>query len=96
MDDPVDEALELMLDGNAAAGILYEIFGEEMTASPTECEHCGKEGELGSLLAFVSAPGYVLRCPACEQVILRVVQTTDYVYLDARGAVSLRLARQAA
>jgi len=96
MDDPLDEARELMLDGNSVAGILYEIFGAEMTASPTECEHCGKEGELGSLLAFVSAPGYVLRCPACEQVILRVVQTADYVYLDARGAVSLRVERPAA
>jgi hypothetical protein len=34
-----------------------------------------------------------LRCPACEQVILRIVQTPQAIYLDARGAVYLRLAR---
>jgi len=96
MDEPLDGAHELMLDGNAAAGILYEIFGQEMTAGPIECGGCGREGELGSLLAFAPAPGFVLRCPACEQVILRIVQTPDHVYLDARGAVYLRFVRQAA
>ena len=83
----------LMLDGNAAGGLLQEIFAEEMTASPTECANCGREGELGALLAFTQAPGVVLRCPACLQVVLRIVQTPDAIYLDARGAVYLRLAR---
>lgn len=83
----------LMLDGNVAAGVLYEIFAAEMTASPTQCANCGKEGEMGTLLAFVQAPGTVLRCPACEQVVLRIVETPDAIYLDARGAVYIRLAR---
>lgn len=96
MEQPLDPIREHMLDGNAAAGILQEIFGAEMTASPTECEHCGQEGELGALLAFAPATGLVLRCPSCEGVILRVVQTSDYVYLDARGAVYLKIARHTA
>src|SRR5437667_12649156 len=83
---------ELMLDGNAVAGLLQEIFGVEMTASPTECANCGREGELATLLAFTQAPGIVLRCPACEAVMLRIVQTKDAIYLDARGVVYLRLA----
>ncbi|RPI94345.1 MAG: hypothetical protein EHM40_06950 [Chloroflexi bacterium] len=82
-----------MLDANATAGVLYEIFGVEMTASPTECAHCGKEGKLGALLAFVQGPGIVLRCSACEHVVLRIVQTPEATYLDARGVVYLRLAR---
>jgi hypothetical protein len=85
---------ELLLDGNAAAGLLQEIFAEEMTASPAECAHCGRVGELGTLLAFTQGPGVVLRCPACENVILRVVQTPDATFLDARGAVYLRLGRR--
>jgi hypothetical protein len=89
----IDRNHELMLDANAAAGVLYEIFGVEMTASPTECAHCGREGELGALLAFVQGPGIVLRCSACENVVLRIVQTPEAIYLDARGAVYLRLAR---
>jgi hypothetical protein len=83
----------LMLDGNAAAGILHEIFGAEMTTVPGECAHCGNVAEMGRLLAFTQAPGLVLRCPACENVVLRIVQTPDSIYLDLRGATYLRLAR---
>ncbi len=84
---------ELMLDANAAAGLLQEIFGTDMTAAPTECANCGQEGEIGTLLAFTQAPGVVLRCPSCENVVVRIVQTPDAFYIDARGAVYLRLAR---
>jgi len=94
MEDGLDAVRANMLDGNSAAGVLEDIFGEEMTASPTECDHCGREGELGSLLTFAQAPGLVLRCPACSEVMLRVVQTPDHTYLDVRGAVYLRLARR--
>ncbi|MFN2131129.1 MAG: DUF6510 family protein [Anaerolineae bacterium] len=84
----------LMLDGNAAAGILQEIFALEVTASSTECEHCGHEGQVGTLLAFVQSPGFVLRCPACEHIVMRIVETPDAIYLDARGAAYLRLERR--
>ena len=89
----IDITGELMLDGNPAAGVLQEIFALEMTSSPTECANCGREGELGSLMAFTQSPGIVLRCPACEQVLIRIVRTPDATYLDARGAVYLRLQR---
>ena len=84
---------ELMLDANAVAGLFQEIFGVEMTASPTECAHCGNAAEVGTLLAFTQAPGVVLRCSTCENVMLRIVRTPDALFLDARGAVYLRLAR---
>jgi hypothetical protein len=93
MEETGDINRELMLDANATAGVLYEIFGVEMTASPTECAHCGNEGEIGALLAFTQGPGIVLRCSTCENVVLRIVRTPEAVYLDARGAVFLRLAR---
>jgi hypothetical protein len=93
MEERTDINRELMLDANATAGILYEIFGVEMTASPTECANCGNEGEVGELLAFTQGPGIVLRCSTCENAVLRIVQTTEAIYLDARGAVYLRLAR---
>jgi hypothetical protein len=93
MDKMTDLNRELMLDANATAGLLYEIFGVEMTASPTECDSCGNEGEVGELLAFTQGPGIVLRCSTCESIVLRIVQTPEAVYLDARGAVYLRLAR---
>lgn len=85
--------LELTLDANSTAGLLHEIFGVEMTAAPTECANCGNEAEIGTLLAFTHGPGYILRCSACENIVLRIVETPQAVYLDARGAVYLRLAR---
>ncbi len=85
---------ELMLDGNAAGGLLQEIFAEEMTACPTECAFCGQRGEMGRLLAFTQGPGVVLRCPTCGNVMVRIAMTPEAIYLDARGAVYLRMERR--
>jgi len=82
-----------MLDGNAAAGILNEIFALEMTSNSFECANCGLENEMGTLLAFTQGPGMILRCPGCENVILRIVQLPEAIYLDLRGAAYLRLER---
>jgi hypothetical protein len=90
-EETIDLNRALMLDGNALAGLLQEMFGLEMTANPAECANCGNVSELGGLLAFTHAPGAVLRCPACEEVMLRIVQTPNGVYLDARGAAYMRL-----
>jgi hypothetical protein len=92
-DAPNDRNRELMLDGNAVAGLLRDVFSQEMTPTPTECAACGKASELGALLAFRQAPGVVLRCPACESVVLRMATTPRAIYLDARGAVYLRVTR---
>lgn len=87
---------ELMLDGNAIGGVLIEVFGSEMTTTPSECAHCGHVAEMGALLAFTQAPGTVLRCPTCENIILRIVETPQAIYLDARGATYLRIERRKA
>ncbi len=90
---PVDENMALMLDGNALAGILHEIFDVEMTTAPVECASCGREGEIGSLWAFMESPGLVLRCPTCQNIILRMVVAPGRIYLDARGAQFLCVPR---
>jgi Family of unknown function (DUF6510) len=84
---------QMMLDGNGVAGVLYDVFGVDVTAAPAECASCGREGEMGTLLAFTQSPGVVLRCPACEGIMLRIVVTPDAIYLDARGVAYLRLTR---
>ena len=93
--NPADVIRSTMLDGNAAAGILSDIFALEMTSSSIECANCGREGEMGTLLAFTQAPGVVLRCPACEHIILRIVESPSAIYLDLRGAVYVSLRRAA-
>jgi hypothetical protein len=82
----------LMVDGNAVAGTLQEIFGRDMTLAVARCAGCANEAAMGALMAFTHAPGIVLRCPACQAAIARIVETPSAIYLEARGATFLRLA----
>ncbi len=82
----VEGIQSLMLDGNALAGLLHELFYAEMTVAPVECATCGRHGEMGSLWAFVENPGYILRCPGCQNIIMRITVTPEQVFIDARGA----------
>ncbi len=88
---PADVNRALMLDGNAVAGLLEEVFSHDMTTSLAECASCGKQGQMGGVLAFTAGPGVVLRCPCCENVLMRIVRAPDAIYLDARGIVFLRI-----
>ncbi len=66
---------DLTLDGNAVAGVLVEIFGDDLTAAIGTCPDCGRRAELATCLAYTHAPGIVLRCSACDGVQLRMART---------------------
>jgi uncharacterized Zn finger protein len=76
---------DLVLDGNAVAGTLTEIYGDDMTTVLAECASCGRVDPIGGLIAYVHAPGIVLRCTACSTVIIRIVQTPKRTFVDVRG-----------
>jgi hypothetical protein len=89
-DYPTADALTL--DANAVAGLLMEIFGTEMTVAMSRCGHCGNRGQVGSLRAYTHAPGVVLRCSVCTEVVMRIMRRADGSYLvDARGAAYIRM-----
>lgn len=94
-DDKIDMNTALMVDGNAIAGQLEEIFGRDMTMAVAKCACCARDAQMGALMAFTRGPGVVLRCPACEGVIVRIVETTGEIYLDASGATYVRFERLA-
>jgi Family of unknown function (DUF6510) len=94
IDHSDDPGVEQMLDGNALAGTLEALFGDDMTATPGRCAHCGTVNMVGAMRAYTRGPGSVLRCPACDEVVLRVVETTEATYIDARGAAYLRFERR--
>ena len=73
------------LDGNVAGGVLGEVFVAELTTAVVRCDACGSTGSLGGLYAYVGGPGTVLRCRACEGVLLRVVRDGDRCWIDLRG-----------
>jgi hypothetical protein len=92
--DVADMNTALMVDGNAVAGQLQQIFGRDMTMAVARCAGCANEAEMGALMAFTRGPGVVLRCPACQAAIARIVETPSATYLEARGAAFLRMAPQ--
>lgn len=65
---------DLMVDGNALAGVLGEVFVHEMTSARVACDGCGEVEPLGAEHAYTQAPGIVLRCRHCEAVMLIVTQ----------------------
>lgn len=76
---------DLVLDGNAVAGTLSEIYGDDMTTVLAECASCGQVDHVGGLVAYVHAPGIVLRCTSCSTVMLRIVQTPKGTRVDVRA-----------
>ncbi len=79
------------LDGNALGGMLYEIFGVEMTVATGVCASCGAHEQVARLEVYVKAPGAVARCPHCGNVVLRIVEGPGRVWLDFSGASSLEI-----
>jgi Family of unknown function (DUF6510) len=85
-----DDGSNLVLDGNAAAGLLQEIFALEITTAQVRCETCGSTGAIGSTRLYAAPMGAVLRCTHCDGVLLRAVHTCQGRWLELAGARCLR------
>jgi hypothetical protein len=83
---------ERKLDGNAIGGLLREVFAMEMTAARGTCAACGAVNEVGRVHVYVHAPGTVVRCPDCEQVLMRVVRGNGRYWVDMTGVRCLEFA----
>ena len=78
------------LDGNAAAGLLTEVFTPEATAAVVRCATCGSEGPVGGAAVFAHAPGLVIRCTSCEAVVMRFARIRGRLVADLRGVGMMR------
>jgi hypothetical protein len=83
---------EMRLDGNAAAGMLRELFVRDVTGAVATCRACGNVGPIGGLLEYGHQMGIVLRCPTCDGVVLRFVHASGAIRLDPSGIALLTLA----
>ena len=88
-------ASEETLDGNAAAGVLSEVFAVDVTAAIGQCAGCGQQSPLGATVAYLQAPGVVLRCRGCDHVLVRVVTSPDRQWVDISGLAVLEVTRTA-
>jgi hypothetical protein len=79
------------LDGNAAAGLLREIFAREMTVAIETCAGCGSSEPLGAVHVYMGGPGTVLRCPHCTMMLMCIVRVGDELHVDLGGVRSIEL-----
>jgi hypothetical protein len=82
---------ELMLDGNAIAGLLQEVFAVEMTTALGTCGGCGATEAVGAIHVYRGA-GIVLRCPHCGNALVTMVEGEARLWIGFPGLEALEVA----
>jgi hypothetical protein len=80
-----------MLDGNAVAGLLQEVFAVEMTTAIGTCGSCGAAEAVGAMHLFRGA-GMVLRCPHCDNTLVKIVRDDTRMWIGFPGLRTLEVA----
>jgi hypothetical protein len=62
-----------------------------VTDSHGQCATCRTVSIVGEMRVYMRGPGIVVRCPACAEVVLRIVETPSGTLVDLRGATYVRL-----
>ena len=79
------------LDGNAISGMLYDIFGREMTMAEGECGRCAARGPLAECEVYLGGPGVVVRCRFCHTIVIVLVEVRGMMCVDLAGMSKLEL-----
>jgi uncharacterized Zn finger protein len=61
------------------------LFGTEMTTAIFVCNHCGARGQIAELRVYVRAPGTVVRCRICGNVVLVLVAIQGQTRVHLNG-----------
>ena len=77
------------LDGNAIGGLLHEVFGTEMTMAIGTCAFCGRTGPVAETLVYLRAPGTVVRCRTCGNVLMVFAEVHGRKCVDLQGLAAL-------
>jgi hypothetical protein len=89
MSEGTDERA-IPVDGNAALGLLGEVFRFEPSRAEVVCAGCAAVAPIATLLAYGLEMGAILRCPHCDTALLCVGVTGAGRAVSMRGAVVLR------
>jgi uncharacterized protein DUF6510 len=82
---------EHRLDGNAAGGLLGEIFPFEITTAQAACANCGAISRVGQTMVYVHDMGTIVRCATCDNALIRVARGPGRYWLDMRGVSYLQV-----
>ncbi len=88
------EDAQRRLDGNAAGGILGEVFAFEMTNAEGACANCGAEARVGAAMFYPHGMGTILRCGGRDNALMRVAHqdgSPGRYFLDLKGLEYLRI-----
>lgn len=80
------------VDGNAAGGLLLEIFGRDMTSARAHCAHCDHDAALADAVAEVDAAGVILLCRGCDHTLLTYLRAEGRHTLTVGGLTRLQWA----
>ena len=80
-----DLAASLRLDGNAAAGLLAELFAFEATRAEATCDGCAGTWAIGALMLYGQPVGAVLRCPGCGHCMICATRAGGVLRFELRG-----------
>lgn len=82
---------EQHLDGNAAGGVLRQIFAFEMTTAEVICAHCDAVEVIGAAKVYATAMGTIIRCPGCGETLMRIAHGPERYWIDFSGTRLLQL-----
>jgi hypothetical protein len=82
---------EQRLDGNAAGGVLGQIFAFEMTTTEVICAHCDAIGPIGAAVVYATAMGMIIRCAGCGEALIRVAYGPQRFWVGFSGTRLLQL-----
>jgi hypothetical protein len=77
------------LDGNAIGGLLWQVFGAELTTATATCAGCGATTQVAELVVYLEAPGTVVRCRSCDNTLMVVVDVRGTKCVDLLGLAAL-------
>ena len=82
---------EQHLDGNAAGGVLGQIFAFEMTRAEVICAHCGAFEAIGAAMVYATSMGTIIRCRGCGEAMMRIGHGPERYWIDFSGTRLLQL-----
>lgn len=82
---------EMRLDGNAAGGALRDVFARDVTGALVTCRGCLTVEPIGALLEYGQGMGVILRCPACDAAMLRIVRAPGWLRMDVSGISLMKI-----
>jgi len=82
---------EQHLDGNAAGGVLGQIFAFEMTTVEVICANCEAVEPIGAATVYATAMGTIIRCRGCGEALMRIAQGPQRYWIDFSGTRLLQL-----